>query len=138
MPAKRSDPERRRAKLIMLIHVGKKALDLDDETYRALLAEETGLYSCAAMAVWQLEKVLKRMRRSGFRSQQKRQEPDLQSGKIVGLWRQLHRAGKVRDPSVRALNHWVKRQTGVEALNWLSSDQASTCIESLKQWLARQ
>ncbi|MEX3556412.1 MAG: phage protein GemA/Gp16 family protein [Burkholderia gladioli] len=35
------------------------------------------------------------------------------------------------------LSAYVKRQTRVDALQWLSSAQASCVIEALKCWLAR-
>lgn len=62
---------------------------------------------------------------------------DPQSRKIRALWLELHAAGKVRNSSESALAAFVKRQTKVEALQWLSAQQASAVIEDLKKWLAR-
>jgi phage gp16-like protein len=53
---------------------------------------------------------------------------------VRGLWLELHQAGVVKDPSERALNRWVKRMTGVDALRWLTPAQMNSVIEALKKW----
>ena len=132
-------------RLIKLIHTAKSKLQLDDETYRLMLQEETGKNSTTAMAVWELEKIVTRLKKSGFKvkkpalkAKRNISADDAQSKMIRGLWIELHQAGIVRDPSETALAHWVKRQTGVDALQWLTSAQASNVIEALKQWQQRK
>ncbi|KAB1440357.1 regulatory protein GemA [Pseudodesulfovibrio senegalensis] len=69
--------------------------------------------------------------------------PDAQARKIWTLWQELHKAGEVRDPNEQALNAFVKGQTkkggkpGVGSYRWLNRHQASTIIESLKNWQKR-
>jgi hypothetical protein len=46
-------------------------------------------------------------------------------------------AGVIRDNSELALARWVKRETGVDGLHWLNSEQASSVIEKLKKWRYR-
>lgn len=60
-----------------------------------------------------------------------------QSRKIRALWLEMADAGIVRDRSEQALARWVKRETGVSALRWLSNEQASHVIEKLKKWQHR-
>ncbi len=60
-----------------------------------------------------------------------------QAQKIMALWLALHKCGAVRNPSLTALQAYVKRQTGVEAMQWLSDDQTVRVIEALKAWLKR-
>lgn len=43
----------------------------------------------------------------------------------------------VRDASDKALRSFVQRQTGVKALEWLSTEQATAVIEALKAWHKR-
>ena len=62
---------------------------------------------------------------------------DPQSRKIRSLWLELRDLGGLRDASETALAHWVKNQTGIEALQWLSTAQASKCIDALKSWRDR-
>ncbi len=54
-------------KLIQLIHIGKAQLGLDEDTYRAVLHQVTGLESCSALSVPQLEAVLKHLQDKGFK-----------------------------------------------------------------------
>ncbi|WP_426122076.1 regulatory protein GemA [Methylococcus capsulatus] len=61
-------------------------------------------------------------------------DQEAQSRKIRALWLGLHQAGIVRDPNESALAAYVKRMTGVEALQWLDEHQASRVIEQLKKW----
>ncbi|RLM25355.1 hypothetical protein BIY29_07495 [Brenneria alni] len=46
-------------------------------------------------------------------------------------------AGIILDRSEAALARWAKRETGIDSLQWLSSQQASVIIEKLKQWQRR-
>ncbi|MDR2187024.1 MAG: regulatory protein GemA [Azonexus sp.] len=141
-----------RDKLIQLIHVGKRDLALDEDAYRALLMSAGKHDSTAKMDLWQLNSVLDRMKQCGFKVRHsarggkgggKKAPPSrpldqaAQSKMIRGLWLELHEAKAVRNPSEAALAAYVKRQTGVEALQWLSSEQASRVIEALKKWRAR-
>lgn len=129
-----------RNKLIQLVHVAKRELDLSDDTYRDALKTHGGADSCSAMSIPQLQKVLKHFRGAGFRTRNGNSRPladDAQSRKIRALWLALHEAGAVRNPSEAALAGFVKRTTRVAALQWLSTADASKVIENLKSWLAR-
>lgn len=129
-------------KLKQLIQIAKKDLQLDDGTYRQILETQTGKISTKKMTITQLDAVLKHLKSKGFKVKSTKagklkQADDPQSKKIRSLWLQLHDAGAVRNPSELALAKYVKRQTGVSALQFLNTDTASQVIESLKKWLAR-
>jgi len=144
-----------RQSLIRLIHVAKRDLALDDDTYRAMLVAATGKNSSAGLSVPQLERVLAHMKKSGFtvrhkspkdRPRDSRHAPgglsrsidqDAQSKKIRALWLSLHDMGAVRDCSEAALGAYVKRITRCDALQWLDGEQASQVIETLKKWQER-
>ena len=132
-----------RKALLAKIHIAKKELGLDDDTYRMMLTELTGKNSAGKLSVPQLKFVVVRLVEAGFKpkSAKKAKQKDLicdpQSKKIRALWMELHKAGAVRDPSEQALAAYVKRQTKIESLKWLTTPQASGVIESLKQWLIR-
>ncbi len=57
---------------------------------------------------------------------------------IRGLWIELHEAGKVRDPSEKALGAYVFRMIRNSALQWCSTADKTVIIEALKKWLARE
>lgn len=53
------------------------------------------------------------------------------------MWHQLHRDGLVDNPGAPALNAWVRRQVGVDALRFCTGPQLDTLIEALKAWRER-
>jgi phage gp16-like protein len=148
--AKRSDE---RLRLIKLIHVGRRELNMDDESYRLMLAnipELEGATSSKDLSVPKLKLVLEQLKSKGFKvvpkagktgSAPRKTSPkmadDAQSKLIRHLWLELHNIGAVRDSSEVALNRFVLNRVQVEALQWLSTAQASRVIEHLKQWLKR-
>lgn len=148
--AKKSDE---RLRLIKLIHVGRRELSMDDESYRLMLAnipELEGATSSKDLSVPKLKIVLELLKKKGFKVVPKagksassprktaaKLADDPQSKLIRHLWLELHNVGAVRDSSEAALNRFVKNQVKVEALQWLSTAQASKVIENLKQWLKR-
>ncbi|MGO1073189.1 gp16 family protein [Lysobacter sp. CA199] len=132
-----------RKQLITLIHVAKRELKLDEETYRMALVTGGGHASCADMTDAGLKRALAHFRsrgfvaRSGRSGDDRRQANDPQSRKIRSLWLQLHAVSAVRNSSEAALGAFVKRMTGIDTLNWLNTEQASRVIEELKAWLHR-
>lgn len=141
-----------RQRLIRLIHVAKRDLSLDDDTYRSILQRFGGKESSSDLTVPKLEQVLEHLKRSGFkvRSKGKPAKPkavkampsrplaqDAESKKIRALWLFLHELGAVKNPSEEALAAYVKRIAGVDALQWISGEQAERLIETMKKWAMR-
>ena len=127
-----------RAQYIQLIHIAKSQLGLDDEVYRSMLSGLELPNSTTKMSVPELQKVLDHLKRSGFKVRSKtkdRPQADSEQAKMLrGLWLELAGLGYVQDASERALSAWVKRETGVAALQWLTVETAQKTIEKLKQW----
>lgn len=140
--ARKSAPAASRTALITLIHVAKRDLGLDDSTYRAALQTATGASSTKDMTASQLQSVLEHLKRKGFQVKPKAATrplaDDAQSKKIRALWLEMHTQGIVKAPGEASLAAYVKRLTKVDALQWLSTDQASTVIETLKKWQRRE
>jgi phage gp16-like protein len=139
-----------RQRLYTLLQVGKTELGWDEEFYRGIwlpmqgaTKDKDGRYSASTLDIGQLYKAVEEMKRLGFKVKSKadnsnrRLADDTQSRKIRSLWLELHEDGIVRDPSEASLAAYVKRQTGVEALQWLDGKQATQVIEALKQWRKR-
>ena len=140
-----------RQRLIRLIHVAKRDLSMDDDTYRAILQRIGKKASSTDLTIPELEKVLEYLKRSGFKvrsksksapkpAQEKPSRPlaqDLESKKIRALWLFLHELGAVKNPSEEALAAYVKRIAGVDALQWISGEQAERLIETMKKWAMR-
>ena len=137
---------------IAAIHVLKGKLRLTDDDYRALLIQLTGHSSSKAMTQPQRRTVREHLQRLASRmgieqpATRQRPLPDAQFAKakaaasprerkVWALWHQLHRDGRVDNPSAAALNAWVKkRQVGVDALRFCTGPQLDTLIEALKAW----
>lgn len=135
-----------RARLIKLIHVARRELGMQEDDYRAMLAnipQLEGATSSAKLPIPKLKVVLETLKAKGFKVVPKTAKPqckladDPQSKLIRHLWLSLHTAGKVRDPSEQALAKYVARLTKVDQLQWLDGRQAAVVIESLKSWLER-
>lgn len=125
---------------IQLIKIAQKQLGMDDDTYRAMLWSVARVKSSTELDFAGRKKVLDHLQACGFKRtkpQPRALADDPQSKKIRALWLELHAAGKVRNPSETALAAFVKRQTGRDALQWLTAREASNVIEELKKWLAR-
>ena len=136
---------------IKAIHVLKGKLRLSDVDYRALLIQLTGHSSSKAMTQAQRRTVREHLQRlaahMGIEQPATRQRPLADAAfakakadasprerKVWALWHQLHRDGLVDNPSAAALNAWVKRQVGVDALRFCTGPQLDTLIEALKAW----
>lgn len=150
-----------RTRLIRLVQVGRRSLGLDEETYRALLAQQSGKRSAAELTLQELDKVLLAMKGVGFKptvkravngGKQKRLSPvsgtpvrTAEIGVIRAIWINMAKHGLLRDGSESALNHYVERQTvrlnngiGVAEVAWLSEELAYPVLESLKHWHKRE
>lgn len=148
-----------RTRLIRLVHVGRRDLNLDDGAYRAILQAQGGAESSAHMSVPQLQRVVDYLKRQGFRVATKAKTAqagtvvvkarrtglasanavvlasDPESRKARAMWLTLHAIGQVRDPSEAALLAYAKRQTGIDRLEW-TADMVPV-LEPLKAWLQR-
>lgn len=93
-----------RTSLIKLIHVARRELQLDDDTYRAFLMQKTGKISCRELTVTQLEQVFDAMKESGFKKQNKHPRRRFKGHvtpreKVYKIWRQMAEDGFIADDS---------------------------------------
>ena len=133
------------------IHVLKSKLRMTDDDYRALLQTLTGKSSSKDMTDAEQRAVRDHMQALGERmgvvqaTTQRRplsrtqfdrlkKETRPKERKVWALWNQLHRDGKITNPSAAALNAWVLRQVDVSALRFATDPQLDTLIEGLKAW----
>jgi len=142
-----TSPRRSASPLLAKVHIAKKDLGLDDDTYRAVLERVTGQRSAAGLGDAQLIKVLKDFEAKGFKPKviagakaTTRSAP--KSGrapadhpvarKARALWISLHQLGVIENGSEQALEAMAKRQLGVEALQWADQSHAEPLIKALK------
>jgi phage gp16-like protein len=129
--------EDRRRRKLAAIHVGRRRLKLDDETYRALLVRVTGKATAAELSPSERAAVIDDMRRCGFRRKSTRanksgSEEAPQILLIRWLFNECVRLGALKDGSDRALDRFVRRTAGIDSLRWLTPNPANKVIEGLK------
>lgn len=130
---------------IAAIHVAKRDLGLDEDTYRAKLANITGKSSVKDMTEAERQKVLTVFRSEGFARQADRR-PDGRlklsgrfAGKLQALWIAGWNLGIFQNRDDAALEAFVKRQTGLDAVRFCrDAADARKAIEALKAILARE
>ncbi|HFG1901511.1 gp16 family protein [Vibrio cholerae] len=143
--------------LIKLIHIGKREMGLDEETYRAMLGGITNKTSCAQLSDRELETVFNTMQDKGFKPRlngnpkvfKRRQIPKsgrakhAEIDKIRAIWLEMARHGFVKDKSEAALDAYVRRMSnrrsnqGVDHVAWCTAELAYQVLEALKSWHRR-
>ena len=137
-------------KWIRMIHVAKAKLNVDDESYRALLTGACGVSSAKDIKTWeQYDAVMKAFAKLGFvyRSKsfgrasnvepQKKRNPEWITEKqeryIRGLWKLI-----AKNKSDIALDSFIERITGLASINWLKKKNAADVIVALRKMAAEQ
>jgi len=137
-------PHQRRSTDLAMIHIAKKELGLDDDTYRAVLWQVARVESskdldhagrAALLDHFKARGWIKKKPTKAKQAVKLSNEP--QHKMIRGLWLELHANGTVIDPSEKAIARFIKNQTKIDRMEWLSVNQASQIIERLKSWLNR-
>lgn len=127
---------------IAAIHVAKKQLGLDDDTYRAVLVRVTGKDSTRAMSEAERQRVVEEFRKRGFTKASNGARKRLQgrfASKLQALWIAAWNLGVVADRDDAALIVFVRRQTGIDHVRFVHDpDDAAKAIDALKAWLARE
>lgn len=133
-----------RNRLIARIHIAKKDLGLDDDTYRDVLMRVSGKKSSSQMSFSQMEAVIAEFKRMGWKptppkranTQNMAQNPH--ATKIRALWLTLWQLGAVNDPSETAIEKFVIRMSNARKLHWITVRQADVVINALYGWLQRE
>ncbi len=133
-----------RSSLLATVHIAKKELQLDDDTYRDVLKRRVGKHSAGDCTDAQLRTLLDEFRRLGWQKRHKR--PLSERGHvrmIYAIWSDIVQLldGSPGDAELRS---FVARQTrdrlrpdGVTAPEFLDAADATRVIEGLKGWRAR-
>lgn len=131
------------------IHIAKKQLDMDEDTYRMMLNNITGHNSTRDMDLQDRYRVLAHLKKIGFKSKRgkKRLSPKskgTQLDVIRAIWIEMAKDGYIKDGSETALDHWVARMTarynkgkGIDSVAWLDEFTAQRVLEALKKWQRR-
>lgn len=124
--------------LIAMIHVARKDLGLDEDTYRATLKRVTGKTSSADLNETQLGRVIDDFKQRGWKPKRKtRASHTPHVRKVWALWKEMCDRKLVRSPDRAALRAFVLKMTNVADPEWLTPAQTNQVIEALKAWKAR-
>lgn len=130
------------ANALAAIHVAKKQLGLDEDTYRAVLVRATGKDSTKAMTERERSSVVEEFRKRGFKPASKGSRKRLEgqyAAKLQALWIAGWNLGVFRNRDDAALIKFVQRQAKVDHVRFLHHhDDAAKAIEALKAWMARE
>lgn len=132
-------------KLLAKIHIAKKELGLDEETYREVLNAECGILSAKFLTNDQALKVIRRFKDSGWIPKSKPKKYDDQKGdiysatpaqkrKIEVLWHDLYRGNE----ETRHLRQFLWNHFKVSDIRFLDKDKAHDVIEGLKAMQMRR
>ncbi|MFZ0889582.1 MAG: regulatory protein GemA [Candidatus Binataceae bacterium] len=150
----RTPPEKIRAAELAKIHLARKQLGLDEETYREVIARlsarfrpEAPVDSAGLMTAAERRALIEEFTRLGWQAAPPRERaedwisiPEAHPGaahlrKLLAAAYELERIGAVRANSTsRWLRRFVKKITGCDALVWLTATDANSVIEALKGW----
>ena len=126
-------------KLLAKIHIAKKELGLDEETYRDVLNSECGVRSAKFLSNEQALKVIRRFQNSGWTPKSKPKKFDDQKGniysatpaqkrKIEVMWHDLYRGNS----ETKHLRQFLWNHFKVSDIRFLDKDKAYDVIEGLK------
>lgn len=125
------------------IHVAKKNLGWDDDTYRDILWTVCHVRSSADLDFAGRRRFLAHLAACQAKGAPKAQPArektpwSPQQRLVWACWQRLADAKLVEHRDRHAVEAWIKRQTGVDRLAWLNGPQLDLVLSSLKQWLKR-
>jgi len=125
------------------IHMIRKEIGMDDDSYRMMLQQVAGVTSSKQIRDYaSMQAVIDHLRSLRARSKRTRRQAsngkDAMLAKIEVLWKLLADAGVVHNPGPAALQRWAARVTGINKLQWLENGHKAQLIEALKQWCERE
>lgn len=145
-------------KLIQLVKIGQKQLNMDDESYRAMLKRLTNKNSATKLTIVELHKVIHELQQKGAKITffaKRGAKPTAYSPmtgerpvkseithKIRAVWIAMGKAGMLRDHSEKALNAFARkvfkhRSPMLLNVGALNDREATRLLEMLKQWQKR-
>jgi hypothetical protein len=132
-----------RRAMIAKIHIAKKALGLDDDSYRAVLTRVTGQSSSANCREPQLVAVLGEFKRLGWEGPTEQAAGRKAHVRLIwAIWGDLKLL--LVDADDDTLRGFVRRQThsqknpeGISDPEWLAPEEATKVIHGLRGWLDR-
>lgn len=136
-------PKSNSHKRVMLVQVARKALGLDEDTYRAILREHGGTDSASTLDYRGFASVMDRFRELGFVSDLHKASfsPNNRIGMATAAQLALIRdlwSANTDGADEAALDHWLEGHFRISSLRFVSDAKAKKVIAALKAWAARK
>lgn len=125
---------------VKAIYAGTAALGMrEEDERRAFYMRVTGKTRLREMTPQDKEALVSELRRQGFKPKVGKVRLDgPYAAKLQALWISAWNLGLTRTRDDAALLAFVKRQTGIDRVQFLrEADKATKVVEGLKAWLAR-
>lgn len=134
------------------IHIGKKQLHMDQQTYIDMLWTQGRVHSSADLDEYGRHKIIKYMEKCGVKFIKRKRKKSVtanasgyQISMINALWSNLANANVVKDQSQAGFRKWLQnatrgqheRRLGWSSAKFLPGHVASNVIEQLKKWCHR-
>ena len=141
------DKEGARRADLAAIHVAKKALSWTDDTYRDVMFTVVRVRSAALLDFAGRKTLMAHMQAclvqlgiapTATLGRANKAPWSARQRQVWSLWQQLADAKLVQSRDGNALAAWVKRQTGVDRVEFLTGPQLDLVIDSAKRWLSRK
>lgn len=129
--------------LIAKIHVAKKELALDDETYRDVLERVTGKDSCKNMDLSELKAVVMDLKRLGFTPKQTAKTQTDHGRRPTTTADKQPMLDKIEAILADRGLHWhyahgmAKKMFGKELVTWLTTEQMYKIVQALAVYQKR-
>ncbi len=130
--------------LLAKVHIARKDMGLDEDTYRGVLSTVApGISSAGECTEAQLDAVLAHFRtrgwhpapRAGKRAPRAADHPSARKART--MWISLHHLNVVRSAAEAALEAFAARQLGCEKMQWANQSDCYRLIEALKSMAER-
>lgn len=127
------DQNRYRKQMLAKVHIAKKELGLDEDTYRMILKELTGKDSCKHMKYEELDTVLQAMYLLGFSGRKKLDWKALQFHKDGMIFHIENLAKIIMGSRWRErLNGYIRKKFSCDSIHFLSFKQLCSVFAFLR------
>ena len=117
------------------IHIGKKELGMDDDTYRAFLLRLTGKDSSKHMTMRERGRVIFEMTHLGAFKDERRPLTRQQRA-CIAKWYDLRKIGAIVSKDKSSLNRYVKKFLGKWNVADLTDEETNKLYNMLEGWLS--
>ncbi|WP_298640537.1 regulatory protein GemA [uncultured Cardiobacterium sp.] len=117
------------------IHIGKKKLGMDDDTYRAFLLRLTGKDSSKHMTMRERSRVIFEMTHLGA-FKDGRRPLTRQQRACIAKWYDLRKIGAIVSKDKSSLNRYVKKFLGKWNVADLTDEETNKLYNMLEGWLS--